>query len=38
MRGVPQARRAISFEPSGVMPMPRTRAPRLTISSSSATE
>ena len=36
MRGVPRERRAISLAPSGVMPMPSTRAPRLTISSSSA--
>ena len=36
MRGVPRARRAISLAPSAVMPMPSTRAPRLTISSSSA--
>ena len=35
MRGVPRARRAISLAPSAVMPMPSTRAPRLTISSSS---
>src|SRR5215831_9232362 len=38
MRGVPRARRAISFAPSPVMPMPSKRAPRLTISSSSLSE
>jgi len=38
MRGVPRERRAISLAPSGVMPMPSTRAPRLTICSSSASE
>src|SRR5437016_3916361 len=35
---VDRARCAISFAPSAVMPMPRTRAPRLTISSSSLSE
>src|SRR6516225_3952717 len=34
----PRARRAISFAPSAVMPMPSKRAPRLTISSSSLSE
>ncbi len=36
MRGVPRARRAISSAPSAVTAMPSTRAPRLTISSSSS--
>ena len=35
MRGVPRARRAISLAPSGVMPTLSTRAPRVTIFSSS---
>ena len=38
IRGVPRARRAISLAPSAVIPMPSTRAPRLTISSSSLSE
>ena len=37
MRGVPRARRAISFAPSSVIGTPNTRAPRLTIKSSSST-
>jgi hypothetical protein len=36
MRGVPRARRAISLAPSAVMPMLSTRAPRVTIFSSSS--
>src|SRR5580692_6667099 len=38
MRGVPRARRAISLAPSAVTAMPSTRAPRLTIASSSGAE
>ena len=37
MRGVPRERLAISLAPSSLMPMPSTRAPRLTICSSSST-
>ena len=37
MRGVPRARRAISWAPSALMAAPSTRAPRVTTRSSSAT-
>jgi hypothetical protein len=36
MRGVPRDRRAISIAPSAAMPIPSSRAPRSTISTSSS--